>query len=428
MISASQLSTFEDCPRKWAWTRIAGLTAPPNASALLGTRVHAILERYLATGEMDYTDEAGYIAATGIEHLPPPSSKHLLEEPFTFTYGGVEFTGIIDLLTPSKIYDHKTTSDLFYAKTAQDLETDIQANIYARKWFIDNPNERTVNLQWTYMRTKGARKSLPIVATIHRASNANLMDEYAERGAYMEELKKSGMAAEDHEAFVKSLAPNVEACNKYGGCPFAAKCNLSPKEIIRAHAHTTKEKHVMEEKKMSLKERLAARQAAAPQDAPAINAPPVPAPEPPPPAPATAGEPTNVVPLASTEAPKRGRPKKVTEAQTAPAPASPPPQISPNALPGYTLFLGCIPLNASNLPTFEAILLEAQKRILESKGVSDYRFIQYEGAGVLAQTVAQVLDEVKPQLLIVRDPATPEAKICNTVLTVRANGVIVGLS
>ena len=45
--SPSQLATFLECPRKWAWKYVAGKRTPANASAGLGTLIHKLLEQYL---------------------------------------------------------------------------------------------------------------------------------------------------------------------------------------------------------------------------------------------------------------------------------------------------------------------------------------------------------------------------------------------
>jgi hypothetical protein len=37
---------------------------------------------------------------------------------------------------------------------------------------------------------------------------------------------------QDPTAFVMTLKPNAESCEKYGGCPFRDKCNLSPREKL----------------------------------------------------------------------------------------------------------------------------------------------------------------------------------------------------
>jgi len=46
-LSASQIQTFTECQRKWAWRVLDGVEEPPNKAAELGGQVHAELEKYL---------------------------------------------------------------------------------------------------------------------------------------------------------------------------------------------------------------------------------------------------------------------------------------------------------------------------------------------------------------------------------------------
>ena len=79
-LSASQIETFSNCPRKWAWRYLEGVEDEPNKSAELGRAIHAELEKYLRGESIDFTSETGYIAASGLEHLPKPGTPGLLIE------------------------------------------------------------------------------------------------------------------------------------------------------------------------------------------------------------------------------------------------------------------------------------------------------------------------------------------------------------
>ena len=54
-VSASQITTFRDCERKWYFEKIVGLTRPSTGSTELGSAVHAVLEGYLR-GEVDHIE------------------------------------------------------------------------------------------------------------------------------------------------------------------------------------------------------------------------------------------------------------------------------------------------------------------------------------------------------------------------------------
>jgi hypothetical protein len=74
-ISASQISNYRDCPRKWWYQSVLGLPTPQNASAALGEAVHAQLEKYLNDGDYpDTSKTAGRIAEAGLNLLPAPGT------------------------------------------------------------------------------------------------------------------------------------------------------------------------------------------------------------------------------------------------------------------------------------------------------------------------------------------------------------------
>ena len=74
-VSASQISNYRDCARKWWYQSILGLQTPQNASAALGEAVHAQLEAYLNDGDYpDTAKTAGRIAEAGLNLLPAPGT------------------------------------------------------------------------------------------------------------------------------------------------------------------------------------------------------------------------------------------------------------------------------------------------------------------------------------------------------------------
>jgi len=94
-VSASEIELYDLCPRKWAFAYIEGKRPPPNESAALGSRVHAILERWLKEGAApDLLTAEGEIAASGLHLLPPPRTPTLVtEEQFSFTSRRAWYTG-----------------------------------------------------------------------------------------------------------------------------------------------------------------------------------------------------------------------------------------------------------------------------------------------------------------------------------------------
>jgi CRISPR/Cas system-associated exonuclease Cas4 (RecB family) len=240
-LSASQVQTFSDCPRKWAWRYVAGVEEPPSPAAELGRAVHAELEKYLRGGDIDFTTEVGYIAVAGIEHLPKPGTVGLrIEEEFHFEgpsghsylgYKDLEVPGVVHLAQLGVVYDHKTTSDLKWQKTEDDLKRDIQATLYAVDYFRNHPDESEVELRWVYYQTKNTKKSAITRLRVHQTDAWN-------RFLEIEQIAETMSTAAEKQPL--DLPPNINHCSAYGGCPHQGRCNLSPFEKMRSHVEQNK--------------------------------------------------------------------------------------------------------------------------------------------------------------------------------------------
>lgn len=248
LFSPTQISTYIECPRKWAWRRIAKIYDPPNASAALGTETHALLEKYLTDGTMpDHVAHptAAKVASAGLHLLPAPGTKGmLLERSFRFqsprthyVYNGlkdVEIEPGVPVVTLGAdgsapiVIDHKTTSSIdSYAKSADDLLYDPQAIIYA----IDSMarfESRLVDLRWVYYQTKGPSKSYVTSQRIDSSHAAKVFE-------VIEQVASEAASALDRGIEPLDLEPNPSACSAYGGCPHRHRCNLKPSEQARSH-------------------------------------------------------------------------------------------------------------------------------------------------------------------------------------------------
>jgi hypothetical protein len=270
LVSASQITKFRECERKWAWKYIAKLEEPSGPAAALGTEVDDTqLQPYLRDGRpLDFTRESGYIALPGLAFLPAPQS-HALEVQKHFVmpsptcvddkHIGFGYQGFIDLWLPKggmpglecehedcRMYpdlgkacreagglppvvcDFKTTGNWKYQKHPKDLETDVQAQLYAM-WALWHTGSRVVDLVWVYFATRGkrvAKRSHLRVYAEHVAEQFTRINETALR---MYEVRKT--VTDPLE-----LQPNPKMCDAYGGCPFRHKCNLSPEQTIDAQA------------------------------------------------------------------------------------------------------------------------------------------------------------------------------------------------
>lgn len=224
VFSASQISTFEACPRKWAFLKIEGLKEPDKPSAALGTAVHKVIEEWLRDGkEPDRKTPEGDIAFSGLHLLPQPKTVGMeLEKPFAITFGGHTFRGYkdIEILATPIVYDHKTTVDLQWAKSESDLPVDVQATLYAADAMMRAKSPHC-DLQWTYLRTRGARRAEPVRVRVMRGQITPRLEQTLRSADAMAEALASGRRAND-------LPFNDKECASFGGCPFLSECNLTP--------------------------------------------------------------------------------------------------------------------------------------------------------------------------------------------------------
>jgi hypothetical protein len=268
ILSASQISTWLECKRKWGWRYLAGIKAEPHASAAFGTRVHSQLEAHLCGRELNFTDAQGepddsaHIAAAGLYLLPAPMTPGLrTEEQFRFTSpSGIQFMGYKDWsltdsadvpILPDEIRheqvdgqivkvpaiqlsggvpavgDHKTTSSLRWAKTPEDLLTDPQAILYATDEIIST-GASAVDLFWHYFQTRGAKTTKRVHLRVHQ-------EHVEKRFSELDRLGRDEIAPIlDSRYQVLDLPPSPGACENYGGCPHQSRCNLSPLERLRS--------------------------------------------------------------------------------------------------------------------------------------------------------------------------------------------------
>lgn len=367
ILSASQVDSFGDCPRKWAWRSIAKIPAPSGPSAALGSEVHGQIERYLKFGQpLDLNTEPGRIAMAGMHHWPSRALPLRVEEPFTLDLGGFQFRGFKDIAHDPPLgvplIDHKTTSNFAYAQTPESLLENVQGALYAHhemlRWGADS-----VPMRWIYYRTRGAPKSHLVEAVATPYNIGGALGTIRTRAAHMVPLALAQVNPLD-------LPAHPGTCEKYGGCPFRSNCNLTDAEKIEAIMSNSAD----------MLARLAARvnpgapapqapaPAAVPAPAPAMPNLPAgwswgtdpatgqptafppgyaPAPQAPAPTPVEQAAPEVPAPAPAPEAAplaplKRGpgRPPKVqrtTEAHLAPAPPVPAPALAPDGAPVVTM-------------------------------------------------------------------------------------------
>jgi hypothetical protein len=335
LLSASQITTFRDCPRKWAFDKLDGVPRKESFSANEGTAIHAEVEDYYVNGKPPSRPEALAL----MTHLPQPSAGLVSEQEFSFVWPGENalVRGYMDLfrLEPLKVWDHKTTSSKRYFKTVEDLMVDPQATLYgmAARLLAGSGLSQDVELQWTYVIREQPKTRPPHTHIVAFTQTADMLyDAVNNLNPTVSELVQISEAS----AKAKDVRPiSGDPCFRYGGCPYRDLCS--------DYAGHKKEAIQMPDNDLLALLRAASNTVVdtptnIPTEAPApvtnTSAPPMPALN-------TAGVSDDVVtqvvppdaqpnvsendpPPPPVEAPKRGRPKAKVDAAPAPAPAPAP--------------------------------------------------------------------------------------------------------
>ena len=229
-LSASQIGTWTDCKRKWGFQYLDGIRSPPNPSAALGVRVHAVLEAWLRDGTaFDLSTLEGQIASSGLAHLPMPGEAEV-EKGFVVKTDAASYRGYIDASfggDPPTVLDHKTTGNLQWAKTEDDLRKDIQATIYAAE-AMSRTGKDAVELRWVYYTTKKPYQS-------HKVSLVVLREDIEKNFDEIDLIAIDILGAYKNFRTGKELPPSPQACGAYGGCFFVPTCGLTAQDMLKAH-------------------------------------------------------------------------------------------------------------------------------------------------------------------------------------------------
>jgi len=271
-VSASQITTFRECRAKWAWDKLDRLPRSESTPAQKkGTRVHKILENYLKDGTPpDPGTEEGRIALAGIKFLPDPQAA-VVEGELNIMADNVNYIGFIDFEYVKDgvpvVGDHKTTGNLDYAKTKDDLKKDVQAIIYAA-YMIEKHQTEVIGLNWVYYKTKSHPESFIVALELDREAIAKEFNKIQTTAKEMMEAHESGKKTKD-------LVPNPNACGNYGGCQYLKQCILNNPKWKETDINSKRARRVMEKlekeghdsklwedklmSKLTLKEKLALR-------------------------------------------------------------------------------------------------------------------------------------------------------------------------
>jgi hypothetical protein len=191
----------------------------------------------LGTHRLDLSDPLDAIAASGVQHLPPPGDPGIgVEIGFSIERDVARYTGRVDLVfhdgARPVVVDHKTTAGLGWAKTEEELRSDPQVVLYARAAFEQWPDAAEVETRWVYYQTKAPHRSKRVSLTVLREKNENDMTAIDSVARELNALHDAA-PAEDRYAYVRTLEPNVHHCDAFGGCAFREICNLTIEQRLR---------------------------------------------------------------------------------------------------------------------------------------------------------------------------------------------------
>ncbi len=287
-VSPSALETFAACPRKWAWVKLDRVPKTQGAGAVLGSAVHEQHERWLRDATpYDLTTRAGELALATFSWLPAPMTGNV-EQEITFDYEGIRFGGKIDWngvdqppphpASRAVVLDHKSTSDLAWAKLERaELLEHPQAPIYG-KWATIEHQTEWVEFRWNYVETKRKTGTPRTERSWHLVHRDEIDQHMVEPVRVARELLHVVQVANHERAAGRPFGAldvpyNASHCGAFGGCQFRDRCNLNAQEQF---ASMTQQSQTIFER---LRNKGAAQAAAqpAPAQAPAFTAPTQPA-------------------------------------------------------------------------------------------------------------------------------------------------------
>lgn len=242
--SPSSLEIGRRCERAWAYRYIAGIRdsevtwidvelgkpyTPRQRSTALGKAGHSLFESYWRGGKVDWTSFPGQIAASGLGYLPwagkgtPHPELQIGNVPTGLTEGegaplrielfDTWWAGSRDLVWQDlagdwSLWDYKTTPSIArYAKTPDDLQRDLQCNLYALVTMLEH-DLTELPCTWLYLETKSVRRAAPVRITISLANAERVVQSWVPIARRLDAIES-----------VEAAAPNPDACAAYGGCP-----------------------------------------------------------------------------------------------------------------------------------------------------------------------------------------------------------------
>lgn len=250
-VSASQLQTYERCPRLWWFDKVRLMPRSQQAhSQTYGKVLHSVLERYLDSDPSGRDPEGNPVnlypegwatdpeSGFGVTEEEAQQIKDMVEEAiktgmlarrpdgqverhFDVTLletkpliDTVTIQGYIDYLTKDEVQDHKSRGRRRYIYSQERLATDTQMLIYAKVAGVTRVRHNN------FVKEDGSVK--PVSVEVPQEEIDAKWEDLKHLAGEMLALSKANLQDEDYSE-VPSVFPS-RACNSYGACPFIYVC------------------------------------------------------------------------------------------------------------------------------------------------------------------------------------------------------------
>lgn len=241
-ISATQVQSFQLCPRRWWFTRVGGLEDPGGDAADKGKASHDRIERYLKTGVNTLVGFELHM----MRFMPPVMHPGVgAEMPVALKIAGVPLVGKIDAFNATdewvdneginhpmpddqvEVVDWKTTSSLKWAKTAEQLKKTVQMVVYGLIAFDLLSWLKTVRLSHG-IGVRGSSTALKVSSVATKKE----LDDFAATNIIPSVISMKQRAG---EKTFNTVEPNYESCYAFHKpCPFLSHCKPSALSAFKA--------------------------------------------------------------------------------------------------------------------------------------------------------------------------------------------------
>lgn len=369
-VSASQLSNFKLCERKWFYESIMGIRSPSTPAQERGTAIHALIEDHYNTGAVIEDKKV----AAAVLALPKPGTPGVsVETEIDAVLDGIHVKGFIDMLDLSNplhphVIDTKTMKTFRYALTSQEMAENSQVLKYA--FYVLTrlaPDATHFTLSHNQIALDTNEPPRLVSATV-------TADHVRDRWAQMKSTFEKMLNIRANVTNARDVTPNYNSCDAFGGCPHRERCAVAAFDFngdIPMSAPKTSSTLVIEDM--------------------------------------TANK-----PLGRTGA-LAARAAEVT--------------IEEPVSDGYAidyLFIDCYPISAPSQPQlFAEFAAPILAKVAKETGVPDWRLVDYgKGAGHIARAFATASDY--PSAIMINS-TDPTARVALEVLVPKARFVVTGV-